>query len=549
VKAEDLQLGRVWYPPPVGLTRWPHPSRWTQALWWHWCQHGLRPMSADEFAQYWIDRQRWGFGLQALDRRGQPVGDITWLYNPGPRAIPFHAAEETNVLYGGARGGMKSHSLRWEFHRRCMQVPGYRAILFRRLHEELKLYHVDRSRREIKAITNNHPEGRVVGDDECLYPNGSLLKFGHCKDAGDEEKYLGSEWDAIGFDQMETFLPSQIVDIMGSGRSAGEGISSIVRGTANPGGVAPQWIIDHFLTKQPQDDDKLAYDPADWRYIPARVYDNPYLMDADGSFLKYEARLARYGEVRRRQMLLGDWAAREGQFFPELLEAKHQTVRDVPPGTRWYGGLDYGFNRPGCINLWACLPDGRMYCRHDLKFRGRALFAAPQAHGETKAAYDARAQETVAHQLKTLCEREGIRLYQLLCDPDLDAQKTGGETPIQGLRRVGIPAIAADNNRYLGWLRCRAWFATAPDGQPWAQFHPDAAYTWRSLTGVVSDKTNAEDVDTDGDDHGADACRYVLFSRPSPDGRQAARTKFAKGSIGAMIRKSQGTKGHARRII
>jgi hypothetical protein len=429
-----------------------------------------------------------------------------------------------------------------------MQVPGYRAILFRRLHEELKLYHVDRSRREVKWMTNGHPDARVVGDDECLYPNGSLLKFGHCKDAGDEEKYLGSEWDAIGFDQMETFLPSQIVDIMGSGRSTTEGITSLVRGTANPGGVAPQWIIDHFLDKSPPEDDRLAYDPADWRYIPARVYDNPYLMDSDGSYKRYESRLAQYGEVRRRQMLLGDWAAREGQFFPELLEATHQAIRPIPKGTRFYGGLDFGFNRPGCVSIWAALPDGRMYCRWDIKFRGRPLYAAPQERGESAASYRSRAEGTVAYQLKALCEREGIQLYQVFCDPDLDAQKTGGETPVQGLRRVGIPAVAASNNRYLGWLRCRAWFATAPDGAPWAQFHPDAAYTWRSLTGIVSDKTNPDDCDTDGDDHGADCARYLLFARPSPDQRQVGSIKYAKGTWGALIKKSQ-SQGGARRII
>jgi hypothetical protein len=230
--------------------------------------HGPQPMTEAEFAQYWHDRHYWGFSTNRLDQKGVVVG-TDWHYQPGPKAVPFHAAGEEFLLYGGARGGMKSHSLRWEIHARCMAFPGYRAILFRRLHEELKLYHVDRTRNEVKAITNG--KGRVIGDDECDYGNGSILKFGHCKDAGDEEKYLGSEWDFIGFDQMETFATSQLVDIMGSGRSSKEGVKSLVRGTANPGGVSPQWLIDRFMTKTPPEDDRLAYDPAEWRYIPARV--------------------------------------------------------------------------------------------------------------------------------------------------------------------------------------------------------------------------------------------------------------------------------------
>ncbi len=546
MKAEDLELGRVWYPPPPGEKCWRPAQQWTRDEWAWWCAHGLRRMGPEAFAQYWEDRYRWGFGIRLTDRHGRPTGDIKWLYNPLPAAVAFHAAWQLYVLFGGARGGSKSHSLRWDIHRRCATVEGYRAILFRRLFVELELYHIDRAAMELPEMTNG--VGKVVAGT-AVYGNRAQATFGHCKDPGDEAKYLGSEWDYVGFDQWETFFASQSVDIMGSARTTKPGVRSMVRGTANPGGVDPQWIVDRFITKDPPPDEALGYDPSEWLYIPAYVYDNAFLMDADGSFRRYEGRLLMYGEVRRRQMLLGDWAAREGQFYPELDERVHVAVRTVPEGTRWYGGLDYGYNRPGCFVAVAALPDGRLYVRHDFKFRGRALFAAPREQGESQSNYQARSKETVANQIVALCAREHIKLTTLFVDPDLDAQKSGVETGIQGLRRAGLPAVPAENARYLGSLRLRHWFAKAPDGAPWLQFHPDAKYVWRSCATLTSDDKEPDLPATDGDDHGFDSLRYLVQGRPSPDSRQQGRTKFTRGSIGDMIRREQGKRGMAQRVL
>jgi hypothetical protein len=46
--------------------------------------------------------------------------------------------------------------------------------------------------------------------------------------------------------------------------------------------------------------------------------------------------------------------------------------------------------------------------------------------------------------------------------------------------------------------------------------HPDCAYLIRTLPSLVSDDTKPEDVDSDGEDHSADALRYFVMSRPTP---------------------------------
>jgi hypothetical protein len=534
--AADFVLGAVWYPPPPWEPEgWPHASRWTWAHWEHWLR--VAGWSDAKIALY--KELRDYYGIRVRDAK---TGEERFVYRPNPIQVLGHQATEPFLLLGGARGGSKSEWLMREGTKRCLATPGTQAILFRRLLEELKLHHIKRLRRGLDLLTNG--KGRLVGDDFVDWGNGSILQFGHAKDVGDEVKYLGSEWDLILIDQIEQWLPSQLVDIFAAGRSAEiAGMTSVVRATANPGGPDPQWIIDRWITKDVRGDEGIAYRPEEWRYIAARVYDNPFLMDRDGSFKTYEGRLAAYGPIRRRQMLLGDWGAREGQFFPELLEHHHKRSVDVPGDARLYAGLDFGYNKPGAVVFCAMTRDGRLVVLGDIKFTQTPLFASAQAKGESTAEFRARSEKTVAGQIVKWCRERGRTLHTLACDPDLDKHKTGVETGIAGLRRAGLPAMAADNARYLGWLRLRAWWQDAPDGLPWCVISPEARYTWRSLTTIVCDDSDPDDANSEGDDHGADALRYIAMAMPAPASAVSFAADHPRGSVGALIKQTQRQRG------
>lgn len=77
----------------------------------------------------------------------------------------------------------------------------------------------------------------------------------------------------------------------------------------------------------------------------------------------------------------------------------------------------------------------------------------------------------------------------------------------------------ADNDRVNGWKRCHALLREAPDGMPWLLVHPDARYLIRTIPAARSSKTNADDVDTDGDDHALDSWRYGAMSPAYPLGQ------------------------------
>lgn len=180
------------------------------------------------FAQYWAARQRCGLGVQPKK------GPVRWLYQPTPRQVQFHEAPAPNVLYGGAYGGAKTKALRWDFHMRGMRVRDLRGILFRRTLTELKDNHIDEARKEAELLGATF----IEGDKTLRYPTGSWLRFAHCENPGDEEKYLSSEYEWIGIDELATFTKTQALAIMSRARTSREGLTS----SSGPARIRPARI-------------------------------------------------------------------------------------------------------------------------------------------------------------------------------------------------------------------------------------------------------------------------------------------------------------------
>lgn len=301
------------FAPPVGESVWPHVSRWTDGHWRHWMAQG--GYTSEQIETYLVERYGYGFGVKHN-------GIDHWLYLPTPRQVEFHKARKANVFYGGAAGGAKSHALRWEAYRRCLTVPGTRAILFRRTFQELLDNHIDEAQREVKSLQDLGVEVTYTKDDKRVlfrHKSGadSWLRFAHCENEGDEEKYLSSGYELIEIDELATFTKKQGIGILSRARTPLEGVTAVARASSNPGGAQTLWVLDYFLHHAVTAEDDPFYEAEDWGFIQSRLYDNPWLMDPDGRFRRYEKRLGGFAPERRRQMLDGDWTAIDGAFFSE----------------------------------------------------------------------------------------------------------------------------------------------------------------------------------------------------------------------------------------
>ena len=84
------------------------------------------------------------------------------------------------------------------------------------------------------------------------------------------------------------------------------------------------------------------------RFIPAKLQDNPYLMQTDDYYIM----LASLPEVQRKQFLDGDWDAYEDSAFPEFSKTTHVVEPfDIPKGWYKFRSADWGYSSPACV-LW-----------------------------------------------------------------------------------------------------------------------------------------------------------------------------------------------------
>ena len=420
------------------------------------------------------------------------------LYSPTPKQVVFHNASARNVLYGGAAGGGKSHALRWDAYMRCLLQKDYRALLLRRTYPELESTHLDVVPVD---IANGLPADYLKSDRKVVFGNGSVLRFGHCEDDASLSKYLSTEYHAIYFDELVTFTEKQYLLVRSRARAPkASGIKPVIRGGTNPGGPESHWVRRRFIWKDITTKEDPRYDPDDYAYIPATLDDNPHLDQEE-----YAANLESLPEELARAYRYGDWDIFPGQYFGEWRKAKHVSAQHLvlPAHFQRVRAVDWGYVKPG-VCLWLVkLPDsGRWYLEHEYVFT-RTLAA------------------DVAREIVRRTKAHGWKVNYTVADTAMwTPDGTVGESMAETFARNGVPLIQADKRRVgtmdrpLGWQRLRHWLREAPDGVPWLTVSPECAYTSRTIPALISDKTRPEDVDSDGEDHAADALRYFVMSRP-----------------------------------
>jgi hypothetical protein len=399
------------------------------------------------------------------------------------------------ILIGGAAGGSKSKGVREIAHELSMTRPQFRVLLLRRTYAQLEENHL----RDVELEAPEMGAQFVPSAKLVRYPNGSTLRFGHCETVGDAANYLSSEYDLIIFDELVTFEETQFLLISSRARSTKPGVVPKVLAGTNPGGPQSHWVRSRFIDHTVDTDEFPDYHAGDWQFIPSKLEDNPYLDQS------YERKLLALPKELRKAYRDGDWDIFPGQYFTEWRKATHVAERPIPATAQWYRAIDGGFVKPAAV-LWIALWDGHAYVRHE--WLPTRVINSDQAKGivaKTKDWRVGRVRLTVAD--------------TSLWTPEADTGESAAET----FARHGVPLVQASKDRVNGWKRVREWLQRAPDGKPWLQVHPDCTYLIRTLPSLVSDETRPEDVNTDGEDHAADALRYFVMARPSPDTKVAAQ--------------------------
>ena len=412
---------------------------------------------------------------------------------PQPAQIPFFESTARHICYGGARGGGKSWAMRRKFVLLALNYPGLKLLLLRRTLAELEGNHIIPLIGELTGIAKYIDSKKTF-----RFPNGSFIKLGYCDAEKDVYQFQGQEYDVIGLEEATHFTETQRTFIMTCNRGVRDDFTPRMYYTCNPGGVGHDWVKRLFIDRDFNDNE----DPSDYVFFQAKVTDNAVLMDKDPGYIK---QLQALPEDLRRAHLDGDWDVIEGQYFKEFRRDKHVcNPFEIPAHWKRYRSMDWGYNDP-CAVLWGAMsPDGHLYIYRE-RYQNQTL---------------------ASEMARLIKEDSGLeKICYTVASPDM-WQKRGtiiktaggfaGECVADAFIKGGVPVIAADNSRVVGWNRVREWLRDAPDGTPYLQIFDNCTNLIKYMPMMQYDPHNKEDVADGLPDHAPESLRYMLMSRPSP---------------------------------
>ena len=414
---------------------------------------------------------------------------VVFHANDGPQT-EFLAADEKDVLYGGAAGGGKSYAMLVD-PLRYAHKKAHRALILRRSMPELREL-IDKSRelypqafpgckfREVEKVWN--------------FPSGAKIEFGFLERDADVYRYQGQAYSWIGFDEI-THLPTEFGwNYLASRlRTTDPDIKTYLRCTANPGGVGAHWVKKRYVDSNSPNESFIGDDGLSRKFIPARLTDNPYLAK-DGI---YEQMLMSLPPVQRKQLLEGNWDVNEGAAFTEFDPDVHIVAPfSIPITWERIKGIDYGYaSESACV--WGAMDkvDGTLIIYRELYRKGLT--------GVDLGA------------IITDMEMEDPLSVPGVLDTSAWARTgTTGPTVGESLVKQGHKLRRADKNRIQGKIQIHEYLKVQPNGRPRLQIFNTCPNLIKELQSIPLDKRNPEDVDTHAADHAYDALRYLIMSRP-----------------------------------
>ena len=402
---------------------------------------------------------------------------------PTARQKEFFASRARFTAYGGARGGGKSWALRRKLVAMCLRYAGISCLLIRRTIPELKSNHIIPFLREYNGILSYSESERAI-----LFPNKSRISLGYCASDSDVLRYQGQEYDVIAIDEATQLNEFRFSILKACLRGANHFPRRMYL-TCNPGGIGHTWVKRLFIDR----DFRSGEDPEEYKFIPAKVYDNPFLIDADPQYINS---LESLPPRLRDAWLYGKWDVFEGQFFPEFDAAVHVCSPSViPTKLKKFIAMDYGLDMLALLllgidevgNIWVI----REFCQSGLTL------------------------SEAARCLSLISQGQEAELA--VCSPDLwNRRQDSGKSGFEIMQRAADvpPMVAADDRRITGWRVLREYLA-ARGGHPFIRISSECHTLIESLPALLCDPNREEDASDNPHriTHAPEALRYAVMSR------------------------------------
>lgn len=445
--------------------------------------------------------------------------------------------EATELGYGGAAGGGKSHLGRASAIYFSYAIPGLQTYLFRRQHNELVKNHMMGPTSFPAMLAPWMQQGFVrIVKDEIRFANGpdpinpfeggSRIFLCHCQHEKDVFNWLGPEMHYLIIEQAEQFTPFMIQMLRGRNRipealhipDEFKKLFPRCLYTFNPGGVGHAFFKSKFVKALRRGADgvsEIIEQPDEEggkrrQFIQAKLDDNPSVNP-----IEYRKTLRGLPPRMAKALEEGDFDQVVGAFFPEIDRQKHliRACTLAPHLTRIMG-MDWGAcgeGDPFSIGWWA-VADSNTYAvstsNERFKVPTGSLICYRTWYGKglpkVRASYVARG--ILAR------EKDGEVVSSRVAGGDIDEKKGHGETLFEIFEQNGVFFRKADKRRQPGHLQFRERLMGRNDIPTiyWFDTFEDELETIMNLQHDLHDVNDC----TENDDHVYEQTRYVCMSRP-----------------------------------
>lgn len=466
-----------------------------------------------------------------------------------PRQGEAFLSEAGEILYGGAAGGGKSHLLRVASTAWCFDIPGLQVYLFRRLSPDLISNHMEGPTGYPAMLSEFIDQGFAkinYGNSEIHFANGtggtfrggSRIFLRHCQYEKDKFKYQGAEIHVLLIDELTHFTDSIYRFLRGRVRLGGLQLPERYAGqfpkiicASNPGNIGHNWVKASFIDlAEPMEAKRMPKVEGGFirQYIPAKLEDNPTLVDNDP---EYEARLEGLGSPELvKAMREGDWNIVAGGMFDDLWREDMHWIKPFPVPSSWRveRAFDWGSSRPFSVGWWAesdgaeieladgrtrTFPKGTLFRIHELYgWNGR-----PNEGLKLTAREIAREVRKVEDGFRDVAYLQGVK--RVLPGPADSSifDVENGTSIAEDMATEGVKWRKADKrpgSRVNGWEQLRQRLKASlrtPMEEPGIFIFNTCHHFKRTIPVLPRDENKPDDVDTRAEDHVGDETRYELL--------------------------------------
>jgi hypothetical protein len=428
-----------------------------------------------------------------------------------------------DLILPGGRGGGKSFGIAQKIAAKVAKYgESYRGLYVRKTYKGITDFE-GICRKVFRSLCPGAKYHKT--EKTWTFKNGATLELNQLEHDKDYDKFQGRSFTDLIVDECGQYASPRLLDLLLSNLRGEAGLDLTRTLIANPGGVGHGWLLKRYINNrsigEPYTDSDTERECVT---LTSTYLDNPTIDQA--KYLQSLKSSTANDEELQRAYVDGDWNIARGAFFASVLEKSRTLIpawRSLPPNWLHFLGMDYGTAAPCAIYLAAISPGtewqglyyprgsvilvDELYISHHKDFSKGLYLTIPQQ----------------SEQIKAFCQRwkispqNGHSIADDACF-SMDGRKSIADEFLScGVRWKR----AGKGDRLPGWEHLRTLMRQSGDRELPGLYVSESCKAWWELMPLVPrSEKNPWDVDTNANDHAADATRYISLVTLASDTRQ-----------------------------